>query len=104
MRKRGYSSIIQLDKINKRNKERLEKLTEVKKTRMRPIWREVNKFRRMVGDFRKELREGIELYDNNKDDPERLATVSVELQRKKKHLEHMSTLRGTKLEKAKKEL
>ena len=55
----------------------------------------------MVSEFKKELHEGIELYDQNKDDPQRLATASVELQRKKKFLEEMSTLRGEKLEKAK---
>jgi Sec-independent protein translocase protein TatA len=71
---------------------------------MRPVWRDVNKFKRMVGEFRKELRTGIELYDNNKDDPERLATVSVELQRKKAHIDKMSTLHGEKLKKAEKEL
>ena len=71
---------------------------------MKPINREVKKFRRIAGDFLKELREGIDLYESNKEDPERLATVSVELQRKKKHLEKMTTLRGAQLEKAKKEL
>lgn len=96
--------ITQMEKIMKRNKEREEKLMEVKKARMKPIWREVKKIRKIALDFTKELQEGMELYQSNKEDPERLATKSVELHRKKQHLEKMSTLRGAALEQAKKEL
>lgn len=73
----------------------------MKQGELKKIRREVRKFKFMVSEFKKELHEGIELYDQNKDDPQRLATASVELQRKKKFLEEMSTLRGEKLEKAK---